>query len=166
MKTELGRAQLLLTVIILFSSALYAQDTLSTEKSLEYSTVGFQISQVSGTGISYGRNKENEFRFRITGGILTTGDNSYYSIGTDYGIELTKHRPYRVFIGPALGIWGISGEPAHFNIALGTGIETPIMRESTIIENVTSGIEIYYPTFFLLSSTIGIAGGAFISFNF
>ncbi len=167
MNAKKFRITVSLTVLLLFLSlSSHAQDSLSAKKPLIYSTVGFQISQVSGIGISYGRNMENNFRFRITGGVLTTGSSTYFSFGTDYEFELTKNKPYRVFIGPALGTWGVSTEPPHFNIALGTGIETPLMGGNTIIENITSGVEIYYPTFFTLSKTIGIAGGVFISYNF
>jgi hypothetical protein len=166
MNTKQYRITVSLTAFVLFLSvSLHAQDTLSTKKPMEYSTVSFQISQVSGIGISYGRNLKNGYRFRITGSVLSTGDNLYFSFGTDYEYELTKNKPFRVFIGPALGTWGISSKAPHLNVALGTGMETPITGNE-IFENVTAGVEIYYPTFSFQSGTIGIAGGVFISYNF
>lgn len=153
-------------LIAFLSQALQAQDSLTTKQPLEYSTVGFQISQVSGIGISYGRNLENSYRFRFTGGVLSGGSNTvYFSFGTDYEYELTKNKPFRVFIGPAIGVWGVSNEPAHINAALGTGMEAPITG-TTIFENVSVGAEVYYPTFYFLGGTIGVAGGLFISYNF
>ncbi|MDE3058940.1 MAG: hypothetical protein KGJ59_13385 [Bacteroidota bacterium] len=167
MKTGQWRITVSLTTLLIFLSLpMRAQDTLTaSHKPLEYSTIGFQASQVSGIGISYGRNRENDFRFRITGGIITTGDKAYFSFGADYEFELTKNKPYRVFIGPAGGAWGVSDEPAHFNVALGVGIEKPTTGP-TIFEDVTIGAEIYYPTFSFLTGTIGVAGGVFISYNF
>jgi hypothetical protein len=147
------------------SAPAFAQDSLSTKEGRTYSTIGFQASQVSGTGISFGFNQENKFRFRVTGGILTYTDKSYFSFGTELEYELTKNRPYRVFIGPGIGTYGASTSSAHPTIGLGTGFETGMMGDG-ILDNVTGGVEIYYPTFFLLSSTIGFGGGFFVSYNF
>jgi hypothetical protein len=136
------RASSLLSCIIIFSSlTAHAQDTLKTKESRKFTTIGFQASYVSGIGISFGYNQEDKYRFRVTGGLVTTDNITYYSFGIEYEIGLTRNKPYRVFIGPGFGTRGQSDADTHTTIGLGTGFETSLTG-SSIFENVTAGSEV------------------------
>ena len=150
--------------ILLFSSS-QAQDSSGTAKPTKYTSIGFQASFVSGIGLSVGYNEEGKYRFRATGGFLTDNQTSYYSFGLEYGFDLTKNKPYRVFIGPAFGVRGESDSDNHTMLGLGTGFESS-STGNIIFENVSMGGEVYYPTYNFLSHTIWFAGGVFISYNF
>ncbi|MDE3058561.1 MAG: hypothetical protein KGJ59_11465 [Bacteroidota bacterium] len=154
-----------LAVVFVLPPLLRAQDTASANEDITYHSLGFQASLVSGIGISYGINEQNRYRFRATGGLITSSDKSYYSFGFDYQYELTKNKPFRVFIGLGGGIRGKSGSETNTALGLGSGIEGPVTGTG-IFENVTIGAEIYYPTFYFSSSTISVGGGIFISYNF
>jgi hypothetical protein len=160
-----------LTPVFIFSSILlpslscYAQDSLAVPEGRKYTTIGFQGSFVSGIGISAGYNEENKYRFRVTGGLVTSDNISYYSFGIEYEVDLTKHKPYRVFIGPGFGVRGESDGDTHATLGIGTGFETSLTGNA-MYENVTGGVEVYYPTFYFLTSTIWFGGGIFISYNF
>ena len=101
----------------------------------------------------------------MTGGYLASGDVSYSSFGIDYQLDLAKHKPYRVLIGPGIGIRGQSNGDGHAAAGLGFGFESSLTG-NTIFENVTGGIIVYYPTYYFSDNTIGVGGGIFISYNF
>ena len=152
-------------LILLLSSSASAQDSLASAQPRRYTSIGFQASFVSGIGISVGDNEDGKYRFRVTGGFLTDNQISYYSFGLEYGIDLTRNKPYRVFIGPAFGIRGESDSDTHTMLGLGTGFETSATG-NLVFENVSVGAEVYYPTYNFLSQSIWFAGGVFISYNF
>ena len=156
---------LLTSLILLLSTSALAQDSLSSEQPRKYTSIGFQASFVSGIGISVGYNQESNFRFRVTAGLATADQITYFSFGAEYEIELTKHKPYRVFIGPGIGTRGQSDGDTHTAIGLGTGFEISPTGNS-LFENVSVGAEIYYPTYFFLTKDIWFGGGFFISYNF
>ena len=150
---------------VLSSLSVRAQDSLSAKEGRTYSTIGFQASFVSGIGISAGFNEADKYRIRVTGGFVTANNVAYYSFGIEYEVELSKHKPYRVFIGPGFGFRGESDGDPHTTVGLGTGYETSLTGNS-IFENVTGGVEVYYPTYYFLTNTIWFGGGVFISYNF
>lgn len=149
--------------LFIFSSSLFAQDSSATRT--KYSSLGFQVSFVSGIGISYGMNQTGKYRTRFTGGILTSSGVTYFSFGADYHFELTKTPSFRVFIGPSAGSSGDSQSQPRPRIALGTGIEHPLLG-SSVIDNISAGAIVYYPTYFFQSGEVSFAGGIFISYNF
>ncbi len=165
MKTYILPCAFLISLSVLLPPLVRAQDSLSGKEARTYTTIGFQASFVSGLGISVGYNEEDKYRFRVTGGFVTSDNVSYYSFGVEYEIELTKHRPYRVFIGPGFGFRGESDGDTHSTFGLGTGFETSLTGGS-IFENVSGGVEVYYPTYYFLTNTIWFGGGLFISYNF
>jgi hypothetical protein len=155
----------LLFLILLLTSSAQAQDSLASPQSRKYTSIGFQASFVSGIGISIGYNEDGKYRFRATGGILADNQISYYSLGVEYGFELTKNKQYRVFIGPAFGIRGESDSDNHTMLGLGTGFESSTTG-TIIFENISVGAEVYYPTYNFLSQSVWFAGGVFIAYNF
>ncbi|MDE3058562.1 MAG: hypothetical protein KGJ59_11470 [Bacteroidota bacterium] len=144
---------------------LRAQDTAVASEYRAYRSIGFQVSTVSGIGISYGINEQNNCYLRATGGLITTSNQSYYSFGIDCQYELTKNKSFKVFIGLGCGIIGDFGSSTHPTLGLGTGIEAPVTG-SDIFENVTVGGEIYCPTIYFSSGTISLGVGIFTSYNF
>jgi len=160
----------LLGIMLVVFSSLLAQDTTTIHEPLRYSSVGFQASFVSGIGVSYGLNEMGKYRFRITGGIITDGDKTHYSYGTDYQFELTRTGRFRVFLGPGFGVSGTnvkgsSSSSARPRLGLGTGVESPFTGTS-VFENISGGATVYYPTYFFVSKEISFAGALFISYNF
>jgi hypothetical protein len=157
-------------VVVLFVSVAQAQDSLSVKKPLQFTSIGFQASFVSGIGVSYGLNELGKYRFRVTGGIITAGNKTHYSFGLDYQFELTKENKFRVFIGPGFGssgtsVSGNSESSARPRLGLGIGAEAPVTGTS-VLDNISGGVTVYYPTYFFVSKEVSFAGGVFISYNF
>jgi hypothetical protein len=150
---------------VLWPKSVFGQDSLKTTEGRKFTTIGFQISDVSGIGLSIGFNQENTYRLRFTGGFISKNNITYHSLGVEYGFDLTKNKPYRVFMGPGFAVRGESDGDTHTNIGLGTGFESS-WGGTTIFENMSAGVEIYYPTYYFLSNTVWFDGGAFISYNF
>ena len=148
------------------ASTLFSQSTDSTINRGQYKTIGIQLSVVSGMGLSFGVNEIGKYRARITGGYLSISQKNYFSFGAEYQFELTKNPAFRVFIGPAIGNQGkTTDENSHWRLGLGTGIEMPVTGTS-VIENVTVGATLMYPTLYFLSGDVNIAANVFISYNF
>lgn len=157
-------AALILQFLVLPSVSV-SQDSLTTLKPRQYTSFGFSASFVSGIGISLGANQEDSYRLRVTGGFVTSGDIDYYSYGMEFEFDLAKHKPYRVFVGPGVGGRGQSNGDTHGTLGLCTGFEAPVTG-STIFDNVSGGVQIFYPTYYFLAKTIGFGGGMFITYNF
>lgn len=156
-------------ILFIFSTA-NAQDSLDAKQKTQFSSIGFQASFVSGIGISFGLNELEKYRFRATAGIITSGDKTHYSFGLDYQFVLTKNDRFRVFIGPGFGssgtsVRGSSESSARPRFGLGIGAEAPVTGTS-VLDNISGGATVYYPTYFIVSGEISFAGGVFISYNF
>jgi len=50
-------------------------------------------------------------------------------------------------------------------IGFATGLEVPISGKE-LYENISAGAVLYYPTYFLLSETVGFAVGVFLLYDF
>ncbi len=148
------------------ASSLCGQSSDTNSVNRQFKSFGIQISVVSGMGLSFGVNEIGKYRARITGGYLSISDNNYYSYGAEYQFELTKNPAFRVFMGPVIGNQGkTTDKNPHWRLGLGTGIEMPVTGNS-VIENVTFGGTLVYPTLYFLSGDINIASNVFISYNF
>ena len=153
----------ILSIILFVTTSVFAQD--STAQKRDYTSYGFQVSYVSGMGISYGRPINGRVRLRVTAGVLSTEDKTSFSFGGDVHYFLTKDTKYNIFIGGSLGSSGSSVEDPKPRIAYSTGIEVPVSGDR-IFDNVSIGAVLYYPTYFMLSKTISLMAGAFIYYNF
>ncbi len=157
---------LFLFALTLFSERTFSQDsTIATNTSLKYHSIGFQVSFVSAVGIAYGFNEENNYRALVSAGLLTDNGKTYFAFGFDYQKELTTTQNFRVFIGPSAGTRGVTFEKPTPRIALGTGLEVPLSGNG-IFQNITTGVTVYYPTYFFLGKNISFAGGIFLLYNF
>lgn len=154
---------LIITFIILIPRVSFSQDSLMIPQ--VYTSFGFQFSQVSGTGISMGRDVSSKYRLRGTIGIISTDLQTRYSFGFDAHYYLSHNSQYNVFIGPSIGRIGGSKEDPKTRIALATGLEIPLTGP-TQYKNICLGLVLYYPTYYVLSGNINVTPGAYLSYNF
>ena len=154
---------IVITICILIPELSYSQDSLMVPKL--YTSFGFQYSQVSGIGISIGRDIDSKYRIRGTFGIISSESNTRYSFGFDAHYYLSSNTKYNVFIGPSLGRIGGSKEDPKTRLAFATGLEVPLTGPIPY-KNICLGVVLYYPTYYFLSGDINITPGAYISYNF
>ena len=150
-------------IIILIPEITFSQD--SSMAPASYTSFGFQFSQVSGTGISIGRDVNSQYRLRGTIGIISTDSQTRYSFGFDAHYYLNSNAKYNVFIGPSFGRIGGSKEDPKTRFALATGLEVPLTGPMPY-KNICLGLVLYYPTYYVLSGNINVTPGAYISYNF
>jgi hypothetical protein len=153
----------IILIIILIPNISFPQD--STLIPPIYTSFGFQFSQVSGTGISIGRDVNSKYRLRGTIGIISTDLQTRYSFGFDAHYYLNSNTKYNVFIGPSIGRIGGSKEDPKTRLALATGLEVPLTG-STPYKNICLGLVLYYPTYYVLSGNINVTPGVYLSYNF
>ena len=151
--------------ILLLLTPNYGMSQDSTDVKKDYASYGLQASFVSGMGISYGRVFDQRTRTRITGGILTTQNTTQFSVGGDLQFFLTRGNEFNVFVGPSVGSFGETGTTPKPRIAFSTGFERPVTGK-TIYNNISAGVVLYYPTYYIQSNTIGVAAGVFIYYNY
>ena len=142
----------------------FCQDTTSVGKGTQYYSFGFQVSFVSGTGITFGHTEKN-FRIRGTIGYLKLESETDYSYGGDFQYVLASHTGFQVLLGPAFGVYGSSSDDSKGRIGLATTLELPSLGTG-FYENICSGITLYYPAYYLSSNTVNPSVGAYIVYNF
>jgi hypothetical protein len=145
-------------------SAQTSLDSTQTAKSSRFSSIGFNVSSVSGMGLSYRNQLTTRSLFQVTGGVLTTDKRTSYSFGLEYQYQLSKSPSFRYYLAGAAGVYSdiTTKEFAGF----GLGLEIPIVGP-TIFEGVTSGCCLFYPAFNLSGKTeIGIGASVYVFYNF
>jgi hypothetical protein len=135
-------------------SAQTSLDSTQTAKSSRFSSIGFNVSSVSGMGLSYRNQLTTRSLFQVTGGVLTTDKRTSYSFGLEYQYQLSKSPSFRYYLAGAAGVYSdiTTKEFAGF----GLGLEIPIV-----------GPTIFYPAFNLSGKTqIGIGASVYVYYNF
>jgi hypothetical protein len=146
---------------------LYSQeaDSLNTAKTPNFRSLGFNLSNICGMGVSYRLPISNVSRLRLTGGILVLQEKNQYAIGIVLENDLSKSTNFRVHVGPAGGLYGDSQGTGAFVFGLDMGFEIPITG-STISKNISAGGDIIYPAYYGRSKTVTIGASIFIYYNF
>jgi hypothetical protein len=146
-------------------SMLLAQDSTSVVASPSYTSFGFQWSWGLGSGLSFGKVFSNNTRVRLIGGVISTEDQTDFSVGADVHYILANTSNFVIFIGPSFGVAGSSKEKPKNRIALATALESPITGD-VLPRNISGGVVLYYPTYYFVSKTINPVVGFYILYNF
>jgi len=149
-----------------------AQDAENSRNYADYS-FGLNLSNVSGLGLSYRIFIGDKAGVQLTGGIIATTSQTSYSGGFELQYALSRTPNYRVFVGPAFGVYGSSADKdipssqaqSDFNAGLGLGLEVPILG-SSVRNQLVGSLTIYYPTFYTSEGTISFGIGAGVHYNF
>ena len=127
--------------------------------------IGFQFSLVSGSGITFGKQFNNNVRLRGTAGIIANDDRSQYSVGFDLQYILSQDERFTIFMGPSFGVISGNKESTKNRVALTTGIELPLTGGRQY-RNICLGLLLHYPTYYTVSKNINVTPGAYLSYNF
>lgn len=132
-----------------------------------FHSAGFNISVVSGVGLSYRHHFSGPGLVQFTGGLITSGSGSHTSLGVEYQHELSKKGHFRYYIGAGAGVYSSPGATATA-AGIGIGLELPILGDS-ILESVTGGMSLFYPVAYSGQqdrASVGFGGSLYFYYNF
>ena len=154
-----------LGMLCIVAQSSRGQDSSAVNTAKNFSSFGLQASTVSGIGLTFRRTMNNRLRTGMTAGLIKTEGETIFSTGWDFHYELSDRPDIHIFVGPSLGLFGGSARALRVRIGFATGLEVPISGKE-LYENISAGAVLYYPTYFLLSETVGFAVGVFLLYNF
>ena len=151
-------------VAITSASAQVTNDSTLAPGYRPYSSIGFNLSSVSGLGLSYRNHLASPSQFQLTAGIVSSKSSTSYSVGFEYQYQLSKKDSFRYFIATGVGVY--SGTTSTTAAGLGIGLELPIIG-TTIYESVTAGADLFYPVLYSGNeSLVSFGGSLYIFYNF
>ena len=125
-----------------------------------YNSLGLNLSVFSGSGLSYRYHMGNPFLFQVSGGVISNGDEYFYSFGFEVQNELSKVKDKRAFGALAVGLYGKRYKEEgtrdyytgmnppekwysdnHLGFAAGVGGE--LAFGNSIVDSISLGCEIY-----------------------
>jgi hypothetical protein len=132
----------------------------------DYSSVGFNVSSISGIGLSFRRHFQNPFLIQATIGYISDGKSDFYSSGIELQYDISKRTDFRFYIAASVGLYGKS-KKTYMTMGLGLGIEIPVFG-GELIDNLHIGVNIFYPGGYFESSgtIVNIGGSAYLYYNF
>ncbi|MEX2115390.1 MAG: hypothetical protein WEB37_00765 [Bacteroidota bacterium] len=144
------------------------RDSVFTIPHQSYSSVGFNVSSVSGMGLSYRHHMNSPGLIQFTGGFLTSEGTTSSSLGFEAQYELSQRETFRYYI--ALGIGTYSGQTSTTTaMGFGMGLEVPIIGSGAIYESVTAGFDIFYPSLYMESGktdVVTVGGSLYLFYSF
>lgn len=152
-------------VVFFSASAQVTEDSTLVPGYHPYSSIGFNLSTVSGLGLSFRSHLANANQIQFTGGIVSSKGSTAYSFGFEFQYQLSKKDTFRYYVATGLGMY--SGSPKGTTaVGLGIGLELPIIG-TTIYESVTGGVDLFYPVFYMGNeSLVSFGGSLYIFYNF
>lgn len=146
----------------------------------KFNSFGFNASSVSGLGLSYRYHATGPQLFMLSGGIVSSNDWLYASLGAEFQYEISEREDLRYYLAVASGFYYTkedlydfmtddmyTNSDSDFHLGIGVGFEYPFLG-STIFKNMTVGVTIYYPAIYFTNSGTDIAmgAGAYFFYNF
>ncbi len=130
-----------------------------------YSSAGFNVSSVSGLGLSYRHHFAGASLLQFSGGILSSGSRTSSALGFEYQYELSKKETFRYYVVAGGGLY--SSTKATSALGLGIGLELPILGD-VIFESVTGGVGLFYPVAYSKNSgsVVSFGGSLYFFYNF
>jgi len=145
-----------------------SQDSAFTTTHQSFSSVGFNVSSVSGMGLSFRHHMNSPGLIQFTGGFLTSDQSTSYSLGFEFQYELSLKETFRYYV--ALGIGTYSGSDSKTTaMGFGMGLEVPIIGSGAIYESVTAGFDIFYPSLYMetgKTDVVTVGGSLYLFYNF
>ena len=89
----------------------------------------------------------------MTGELFIFKDETDYSFIMDCHYILANTSRIMIFLGPSIGFVGTSISDTKWRVALATCFEYPFLRKR-ILQNISVGLVLYYPTYYFLSGTL------------
>ena len=133
-----------------------------------YSSVGFNVSSVSGMGLSFRHHMDSPGLIQFTGGFITSDQTTSYSLGFEGQYELSLNETFRYYI--ALGIGRYSGKVSSTTaMGFGMGLEVPIIGSGGIYQSVTAGLDIFYPSLYIetgKTNVVTVGGSLYLFYSF
>lgn len=155
----------------LLSVAAFSQsnrDSVSAASHRSFSSVGFNVSSVSGMGLSYRYHMDSPGLIQFTGGFITSDQTTSSSFGFEAQYELSLNETFRYYI--ALGFGTYSGKITTTTAAgFGMGLEVPIIGSGGIYKSVTAGLDIFYPSLYIetgKSNVVTVGGSLYLFYSF
>lgn len=171
----------LLCFLLLAGSAAAGQgDSTGAYRWKKFNSFGFNASSVSGLGLSYRHHTEGPQLFMLSGGIVSSKDWVYASLGGEFQYEISERDDLRYYLALAGGFYYTNEDTydywlnttynntdSDFHLGIGVGFEYPFLG-STIFKNMTIGVTLYYPAIFFTNSgtEISMGAGAYFFYNF
>ena len=156
----------LFCLLVAGTSTLFAQTNDSTLAPgyHPYSSIGFNLSSVSGIGLSYRNHFASPSQIQLTAGIVSSESSTSFSFGFEYQYQLSKKDSFRYYVSTGVGVY--SGTVSTTAVGLGIGLELPIIGD-IIYESVTGGLDLFYPVLYTGNeSLVSFGGSLYIFYNF
>jgi hypothetical protein len=130
-----------------------------------YSSAGFNVSSVSGLGLSYRHHFDGPSLLQLTGGLISSESGTNSALGLEYQYELSKKETFRYYIAAGGGVYTASSSSTALGI--GIGLELPILGD-VIYESVTGGLAIFYPVSYTgdARAIVSFGGSLYFYYNF
>lgn len=158
-------------------------DSAEVYKWKKFNSFGFNASSVSGLGLSYRHHTDGPQLVMLSGGIVSSSDWVYASLGAEYQFEISEREDLRYYLAIGGGFYYTREEiteyywdtepttstnsDSDFHLGIGVGFEYPFLG-SSIFKNMTVGLTLYYPAIYFADSgtdiTMGV--GAYFFYNF
>jgi hypothetical protein len=143
-------------------------DSISAAARRSFSSVGFNVSSVSGMGLSYRYHMDSPGLIQFTGGLIVSDEATSSSFGFEAQYELSLSETFRYYL--ALGFGTYSGKTTTTTAAgFGMGLEVPIIGSGGIYESVTAGFDIFYPALYIetgKSNIVTVGGSLYLFYSF
>lgn len=170
--TTWGRRSVQATLVLFtLSSAAFSQserDSVQLKSHRQYSSFGFNISSVSGMGLSFRQHLDSPGLIQFTGGFITADQVTSYSLGFEAQYELSLNETFRYYIGVGIGTY--SGKVTTTTaMGFGMGLEVPIIGSGGIYQSVTAGFDIFYPSLYIetgRSDVVTVGGSLYLFYSF
>lgn len=175
------RLLILASLLIMASSGIAGQgDSAEVYQWKKFNSFGFNASSVSGLGLSYRYHTAGPQLIMLSGGIVSSKDWVYASLGAEFQYEISEREDLRYYLAVAGGLYytkedvydyysnGTSTRTdTDFHLGIGVGFEYPFLG-STIFKNMTVGVTLYYPAIYVsdTGTEIAMGAGAYFFYNF